>query len=130
VTVLYAFDAGAVLAVLDNDVDLARLLYDVSAQHLRILLPVTCLLEAAMAIDAVGQPRNRLLTLLRAPVLQVTPTERIGDHDLLAATADRLGSEALAHVGVAALTYRCRLFTTRAADLWPLGLADWQVMPL
>lgn len=128
-TALYVFDAGAVLAVVDRDEELARVLFDASAHGERVVVLVTCLLEAVVAIDAMGQPRSRLLTLLRAPVLQIFPTPD-RDGALLTAVADRIGNDALAHAGIAAMVHACRLFTTRAADLWPLGMADWQPVPV
>jgi hypothetical protein len=127
--VLYAFDAGAVLALLDGDGDLAALVFDASANGFRIAVPLMCMFEAAAAVDGATRTRDRLLMLLRVPVLRIVA---LADEDrgFVAAVSERVGSHAVAHVGITALTYRCRVFTTRAADLWPIGLAEWQLMAI
>jgi hypothetical protein len=125
--VLYAFDTGGVLALVDHAPRLARLLFDASAHQARVVVPMPCVFEAALALDAAGSPRARLLTLLRAPGLRVT---RVAERDrpMLSAASTLVGDEGLAHASVAALNHVCRLVTTRSRDVWPLGLADWQIV--
>lgn len=126
--VLYAFDTDAVLALINHDPGLARLVFDASMHDARIVVPIACVLEAAAACDTAAQPRTRLITLLRAPALEITNADP-ADRPMLAAAARSIGSEGLAHAGVAALTNACRLVTTRADLMLPLGLAEWQLPP-
>jgi hypothetical protein len=128
-SVVYALDTGAVLRLLDGDARLARLLYDASAHDYTAAVPVTCLLEAASRIEAAGGSRGGLLAALRAPVLRVTPAPDPGLAIVRAATG-YLGPIGLAHAAIEALVHRCRLVTTRPADVWPVGLADWQLIPV
>ena len=126
-SIVGTFDTGAVLALLDRNVRLARVLFDASAHDARVAVPITCLREAADVLDRAGRTPARLLTLPRAPVLRIVPAAA-ADEPMLAATAALIGDECVAHAGITSLQQVCRLFTTRPGVGWPMGLADWQLV--
>jgi hypothetical protein len=128
-TFVYVLDASAIVELVSHNGRLARLLYDASAHGCAAAVPVTCVQAAAAEIAASGESSERLQTALRAPVLQITPVPD-ADRPMMYTAAAKVGRTELAHAAVEALARRCRLLTARAAEVAPLGLADWQVIPV